>query len=82
MFTGKRISRFRIPKQLRADELMVRTISLLAAEDCRDFGRELLFLLGMGIEHRQHCAGKAQEGTFRPLEVTVSHGGVTRKGVA
>lgn len=79
MFTGKRIARFRLPKQLRADEVMVRTISLLAAEDCRDFSRELLYLLGLGILHRQQCGGKSQEGTFRPISVTPSHGDVTKR---
>jgi hypothetical protein len=82
MFTGKRIARFRIPKQLRCDELMVKTIALLAAEDCRDLSREILFLIDLGIQHRQHCIGKAPEGTLRPISVTPWHSGVTRTETA
>jgi hypothetical protein len=52
MFEGKRTSRFRVPKQIRADEEMVKAIYRLADEDCRDPNREILYLLTLGIKAR------------------------------
>jgi hypothetical protein len=59
MWNGKRISRFRVPKQLRADERMVREIQLAAERDNRDWPHQLFHYVSLGIIHDKKCKGKS-----------------------
>jgi hypothetical protein len=48
----KRVARFRIPKQLRADVATVNAIARCAVQDCRGIGWEILFLIKLGLRER------------------------------
>lgn len=61
----KRTERFRVPKQIRADENLVRTIQFSADRNNRDFSRQLFHYVTLGILHEKECDGKSQEVTKR-----------------
>jgi hypothetical protein len=65
MWNGKRISRFRVPKQLRADERLVREIQEWADRDNRDFSRQLFHFVSLGIIHSKKCERKSHSVTRR-----------------
>jgi len=63
MWNGKRISRFRVPKQLRADERMVREIQRAADRNDRPWAHQLFHFARLGIIHAKKCEGKSHVGT-------------------
>jgi hypothetical protein len=78
MFHEKRASRFRLPRQIRAGEQMVRAIQRDADVGDRPFNRQLLHYVKLGIKHARECEEKSQgvpPGHREKRRVTKKHGG-------
>jgi hypothetical protein len=62
MWNGKKLARFRVPQQLRADEKMVREIQRFADRDDRPWAHQLFHFARLGIIHAKKCERKARFG--------------------